>query len=342
MGARVDLALDRFQLRSLEQRDPHTLSGGEQQRLLIAALAAREPQVLALDEPFSMLDSSSTAAVASDIERLRRSGTAVVVCEHRRSWLAGVEAVAELEIGSVRELPEIPALPFEVPPVRVVVEGLGVEIDGRTLLSGVDLDLRGGSAVAVLGPNGAGKTTLLRALAGLQPCSGRIRIDTDATATQASIGLCFQNADLQIFNATVREEILWGGGQFDDEVYRGVLTLLGLHPYEHTPPLLLSEGEKKRLALAVLLQRPGLCGICLDEPTLGQDERHRAILGVVVERLTQAGYLCVIATHDRDWAARWCDEIVWMADGCVVATGEGRRAAGRGETAMGEVESVAR
>jgi len=129
--------------------------------------------------------------------------------------------------------------------------------------------------------------------------------------------LCFQNPDRQIFNATVREEVTYGHPQSEASCMP-ILTLLGLEKYADLPPLLLSEGEKKRLALAVLLAQPQLRGICLDEPTLGQDAASRRRLGRLVRHLAASGYLCVIATHDIEWAMRWCDRTLSMRDGRIV------------------------
>jgi energy-coupling factor transport system ATP-binding protein len=103
-----------------------------------------------------------------------------------------------------------------------------------------------------------------------------------------------QNPAAQLLASTVKDEVVFGLPDCDVRLYRGVLALLGLGPYEETPPLLLSEGEKKRLALATVLMRPRLSGICLDEPTLGQDEGHRRLLGLVLHRLASAGYLCLV------------------------------------------------
>jgi energy-coupling factor transporter transmembrane protein EcfT len=82
---------------------------------------------------------------------------------------------------------------------------------------------------------------------------------------------------------------------------------------------LLSEGEKKRLALATVLMRHEISGICLDEPTLGQDERHRRLLGQILSRLAAAGYLCLVASHDLGWALEWADRILMLRGGRLVA-----------------------
>lgn len=320
MQTRLDGGLDAFGLRGLEDRDPRTLSGGEQQKLVLAAVAARRPEVIVLDEAFSMLDGASATDVAAHVQRLRAGGTAVVAFEHRApaAFWSRDGRWHVLPSAPVVEAP-LPESPWRLAPFRLTVEGLGVVLGGRPVLQQIDLSLAGGQVIALVGANGAGKTTLLRALAGLQPHSGRVRVDdwTDDRKTRR-LGMCFQNPDQQIFNPTVRQEILFGNCAVDPRLYHSVVELLGLRPYENTPPLLLSEGEKKRLALAILLTRPGLRGLCLDEPTLGQDERHRRMMGRVVRHLASAGHLCLVATHDLEWVAEWGDEFVLLHEGRIV------------------------
>jgi energy-coupling factor transporter ATP-binding protein EcfA2 len=328
MQARLDAALDTFGLRTLENRDPQTLSGGEQQKLVLAAITARHPQVMVLDEALSMLDTASARDVAEHVERLRRDGIGVVAFEHRppvESWRAAARCHALMSEPLVEST--LPVPPQPITPFHLNVRGLGVTLGGRRVLHDVDLSLAGGQVIALIGVNGAGKTTLLRALAGLQPHSGSI---CDDAGGAARLGLCFQNPDRQIFNATVRQEILFGNTGVDEGLYRYAVELLGLMPYEDTPPLLLSEGEKKRLTLAILLTRPGLRGLCLDEPTLGQDDNYRRGIGRIVRHLASAGYLCVVATHDLQWAAEWCDQFIALHQGRIASqqrVGAARRVA---------------
>jgi energy-coupling factor transport system ATP-binding protein len=306
---------ERFDLGHLADRDPRSLSGGEQQRVLIAAAAARRPELLVLDEPLSMLDRDATSAVVEDLAELRRDGTALVAFEHRRPVFGGDDDATVVRLADDREAPELPRLPPRNGVLAVRLEGVSVDLGGRRVLHDLDLHLRGGAAVAVLGANGAGKTTLLRALCGLQRHRGRISRRVDATERDGVVGLCFQNADHQIFNASVRDELRYGGDAIDEDHYRAVLALTGLSHCETRQPLLLSEGEKKRLAIGLLLMRRGLHGLCLDEPTLGQDAVHREVLGRTVRRLVEAGYLCVVATHDETWARRWCDRSIHLERG---------------------------
>jgi energy-coupling factor transporter ATP-binding protein EcfA2 len=321
MQTRLDGALEACGMHDLEDRDPRTLSGGEQQKLVVAAIAARRPQVIVLDEAFSMLDQAAATGIAAHVQRLQANGTAVVAFEHRPpalSWCR--DARVHLLSGPPAAEAPPPEVASRRAPFRLTVEGLGVVLGGKQVLAAIDLSLAGGQAIALLGANAAGKTTLLRALAGLQPHNGRVSCDD---GKPPRIGMCFQNPDQQIFNPTVRQEVLYANSAVDERLYRSVIGLLGLGPYEQTPPLLLSEGEKKRLGLAILLTRPGLRGLCLDEPTLGQDERHRQLMGRVVRHLALAGYLCVVATHDIEWAAEWCDAFVMLHEGRLVGRCDG-------------------
>ncbi len=320
IDARVQRTVEEFDLVDLADRDPQTLSGGEQQRLVLAAVAARHPEVVVLDEPLSMLDTHAAAAVVAQLDRLRHRGTAILACEHRIDALAAQSDVHHTALPA-RPATDVPVLdlPTHVPAFRVVVEQLAVTLGDRPVLCGVDLDLAGGEVVGIVGPNGAGKTTLLRALSGLQPHAGRIVRLGSGMPHPPQLGMCFQNPDRQFFNPTVRQELCFGRTTVDAAHYRAVLDLLGLAPYENVPPLLLSEGEKKRLGLGVMLLAPGLAGVCLDEPTLGQDERYRHYLGAVLERLAAAGFLCVVASHDLPWLAQWADRLVVLDGGRVVA-----------------------
>jgi len=275
-----------------------------------------------LDEPLSMLDTAAAVETIAHLERRRADGTAVVACEHRRAHFSRLRCeVHELPAEETDERP-LPEVEPKIPAFRLVAAGLAVELGGARVLDGIDLELRGGEVIAVVGANGAGKTTLLRTLAGLQTHRGRLTGYRSGSARAPHLGLCFHNPDRQIFNPSVREEIVYGIPVVDERAYRNVIDLLGLARYEHVPPLLLSEGEKKRLALAIMLLRPGLCGICLDEPTLGQDDRNRRLLGAIVRRLAAAGYLCLIATHDLQWAAEWADRMLLLHGGRISAGGK--------------------
>lgn len=98
---RVDDALEAVGLAGLERREPHLLSGGQKQRLAIAGALAMLPRYLVLDEPTAMIDAQGRADVASVLERVRRSGHAVLLITHDLSEAAGADEVLVLHRGSV-------------------------------------------------------------------------------------------------------------------------------------------------------------------------------------------------------------------------------------------------
>ena len=318
---RTEDALRTFGLEALRDRSPQTLSGGEQQKLVLAAITARQPRVLILDEPLSMLDSTAATRFVADLGNLARSGTTVVVCEHRAEFLQAIPGLRTVCLNgsappTLGSSMAAEASAFDVPPFELHASGVGVALGGRPVLQDISLTAEGGQVVAIVGRNGVGKTTLLRALAGLQGHRGEIRID----GQPPELGMVFQNPDLQLFNATVRAEVLYRLEDPDIHRYEWLIEVLGLSRYEETPPLLLSEGEKKRLAVAITLMRAPRHGILLDEPSLGQDAGHKKTLMRLAHALADAGQLVVLTTHDLTLAAR-ADRLLVMGESGFVADG---------------------
>jgi len=302
---RLEATLAHFGLAALRDRSPQTLSGGEQQKLALAAITARQPPILVLDEPLSMLDSTAAADLVDHLAGLAHRGTTVVTCEHREEVLRAIPGLRTLRLNGRAALHKatLPDASFPsagTPAAQLDVSKLTVRLGGRAILRDLSFSVAGGQVLAIVSRNGVGKTTLLRALAGLQKHDGRVTMNGE----RPDLGMVFQNADVQLFNATVCEEILYRLPDPDMARYAWLLDVLGLARYESTPPLLLSEGEKKRVALATILMRGLRHGVLLDEPALGQDTAHKAMLLRLVRALAQAGQLVVMATHDLALAAQ--------------------------------------
>ncbi|MDY7077132.1 MAG: ABC transporter ATP-binding protein [Chloroflexota bacterium] len=318
---RLESAVARFGLAALRTRSPQTLSGGEQQKLALAAITARQPPVLVLDEPLSMLDSTAATDLVAHLADLAHAGTTVVVCEHRAEYLRSVPGLATIHLDG-RVSPEA-RTPFSVsrftlPVSRFTlrVSDLGVELGGSAILRSLSFTATGGQVVAVVGRNGVGKTTLLRALAGLQKHTGTVA----ANGERPDLGMVFQNPDLQLFNATVRDEVLYRLPNPDMARYTWLMGVLGLSCHEETPPLLLSEGEKKRVALATVLMRRPRHGVLLDEPALGQDTAHKTCLIELARALADAGQLVILTTHDLSLASQ-ADRLLVLGNRGFVADG---------------------
>jgi energy-coupling factor transport system ATP-binding protein len=321
IGRRIDAGLDRFGLAAFRGHDPRRLSGGEGQRVMLAAMLSRQPPVLVLDEPLSMLDTTAAHDLVSHLTELARQGSAIVVCEHRSRYFDGAGAFREHPLGHAILVADDDNSSAPLAPVsnfRLSISDLSVVFGKRQVLDDVSIDLQAGQIVALIGVNGSGKTTLLRSLIGLQRYEGKVAV-SDGGALD--LGLVYQNPDLQLFNPTVREEVLYRVASPNEELYRWLMTRLGLERYQDSSPLLLSEGEKKRLCLAMVLMHQPRHGVLLDEPTLGQDDHHRVLLGLTAKALADAGRLVVVATHDLAWAAHFATQMIVLHEGHIIARG---------------------
>jgi energy-coupling factor transport system ATP-binding protein len=210
------------------------------------------------------------------------------------------------------------------------VEALGARIQGRPILDGVSFALRTGEVTALVGENGAGKSTLVRHLIGLaKPSAGVVRLHGRAirglppSELAPHIGVCFQNPNDQFFTTSVRAEIevglrrrLPGRGRGLEDLCR----LFDLHAVLDRPPHRLSEGEKKRAAIAaVLALNPEV--LVLDEPTAGQDAAGKESLAEALGRLSAEGTAVLLVTHDLEFAAACSRRWVRLHAGRVVAVG---------------------
>lgn len=324
ISARLEAVLAQFNLTALRLRSPQTLSGGEQQKLALASIVARQPEFLVLDEPLSMLDSTAALEFVGYLDQQIQTGRSWIVFEHRQEFLETIRKLRVVDLDGAGQQVDRVDIELDLPPreqFQLEMEAVSVHLGGRAILNNLSLSLPGGQLVALVGRNGVGKTTLLRVLAGLQKFSGRVAVETPHGQSIPDMGLAFQNPDLQLFNPTVRAEILYRLPHPDIGLYQQLINTLGLTAYEQTPPLLLSEGEKNRLALAMVMMRNPAHGILLDEPSLGQDSAHKRILIRLLRRLVYAGQLVVMTTHDLALAAQ-ADRLILLGSDGVITDGK--------------------
>ena len=206
---------------------------------------------------------------------------------------------------------------------------------GVPALAGLDLRVERGRRLAILGPNGAGKTTVLLHLNGtLRPLSGQVRLDgaatgysrADLSAWRRRVGLVLQDADDQLFAATVAEDVSFGPLNLglDDAAARQrvgeALAALRIEDLAQRPTHMLSFGQKKRVAIAgAVAMRPEV--LLLDEPTAGLDHHGSVHLLAVLEQLEAMGTTLVFTTHDVDLAYGFAHEVALFESGKVLAQG---------------------
>ena len=190
----------------------------------------------------------------------------------------------------------------------------------QTALEDVNLTVRAGESLVILGANGCGKSTLLKLLDGLYfPTEGTIHAFGDPLTEAAlrrddfnfsfrrRVGLVFQDTDVQLFSASVLDEVAFAPLQLGisrEEVGQRVeaaLQALRIEKLRLRPPHRLSGGEKRRVALASLLSLDPQVWL-LDEPTSGLDPRSQSWLVEFILKLRTEGRTVITATHDLEIA----------------------------------------
>ncbi len=339
-----------------------TLSGGQKQRLALAGTLAMRPGLLLLDEPTANLDPAGVTEVREAVARVVADrSTTLVVVEHRvQVWLPLVDRVIVLASdGGVladgephRVLSEqgaalaaagvwVPGHPPAVPkrrrhattaPLLTATDLSVARVPRNPVVSGIDLGVRSGRALALTGPNGAGKSTLALALAGLLPPARGTLTASEEFADGAGpspirwksrqlltrTGTVFQDPEHQFLTMRVRDELAVGPralGQSATDISLIVdelLSRLRLSHLAEANPFTLSGGEKRRLSVAtVLASKPRL--LILDEPTFGQDARTWSELLGLVSGLVDDGHAVVAVTHDTDFIEALADEEFTLA-----------------------------
>lgn len=209
----------------------------------------------------------------------------------------------------------------------IILTGAGYEVEGRAILSGLDLALTE-ARIGIVGRNGSGKTTLMRLMAGLiAPTAGTVRVDgldpaRNRRALLTRLGILFQNPDHQILFPTVAEELAFGLRQMGlpaSEAAAQVVALLAAEGRSHwanAATHLLSGGQRHYLCLlSILLMAPGT--ILLDEPFAGLDLPTQARLQ---RRLAALPQRLITISHDPAAMAD-CDRVIWLEGGRLRADG---------------------
>jgi cobalt/nickel transport system ATP-binding protein len=195
--------------------------------------------------------------------------------------------------------------------------------DGTPALRDINLEVYRHESVAILGPNGAGKSTLLYHLNGTLMGDGRVNIlglpveKKNLKEIRRRVGLVFQNPEDQLFCPTVFDDVAFGPlnmGLDEEKVRHRVeraLEMMGLKGFEGRSAHHLSEGEKKRVALATVLSMDSEI-LVLDEPTDNLDPAgSRTLIG----RIQLIPQTKVIVTHHLPVAVDLCERAVLLQKG---------------------------
>jgi iron complex transport system ATP-binding protein len=223
-------------------------------------------------------------------------------------------------------------------PDLLTLEAVSRWSNGRMLLDGVSLTVKTGEFVGVIGPNGAGKTTLLSVMAGLvEPNGGRVCLNQVPLSTlrrrqiAQQIACVPQAATVSDFRFSARDIVLMGryphrdrsAGETSEDhaIAAEAMRQTQVTSLADRSVTELSGGERQRVTIArALAQQPRL--LLLDEPTASLDLSHQLhVLHLVRTLVTKNQLTAVTANHDLELASRFCDRIIVLDHGRIVADG---------------------
>ncbi|MCW5646471.1 MAG: ABC transporter ATP-binding protein [Sphingopyxis sp.] len=220
--------------------------------------------------------------------------------------------------------------------VTITIEQLGVTLGRRRVLEQVDARFSSGTLTGIIGPNGAGKSTLARAMLALVPASGTVRIDGDDVAAMPRADLARRIAYVpqgQTLHWPLGVERLVGLGRLPHlapmsrigavdmaAIERAMARADVLH-LRHRIATELSGGERARalFARALAVEAPALI---VDEPLASLDPGHQIDVMNLLRAEAAAGGTVIAVLHDLTLAARYCDRLLLIDSGRVIAEGE--------------------
>lgn len=227
-------------------------------------------------------------------------------------------------------------------PSALLIDGLGLQIGGATILKDVDLDVAPGSIVGVIGPNGAGKTTLFNVISGVaRPTAGRIVMDgvdiTRASIAQRArtgLGRTFQTSSLfprlsVLENVRLAAQVGLGGSfsllrfprrtDAATELALDQLVKVGLIHKLDTAAGDISHGDKRKLEIAVLLATEAKI-VLLDEPMAGVASGDVAGLVDTIREMQEAtGCTVLMVEHHIDVLMGFVQKVAVMYSGSIIA-----------------------
>ncbi|MBN2830591.1 MAG: ABC transporter ATP-binding protein [Candidatus Cloacimonetes bacterium] len=313
---KINKVLSDFGMQELLYRPLIYLSGGEMQKVALLSILLTEPEIVLLDEPTAFLDPKSASELLNVLSKFLDERTAVIV-EHNLSYLKSHLSRSieidkegnffELQLSEIDWEPELPALERSSGGKEVLhLDKLCYSYPGKEIFKDVDFSMNEGQIISITGENGIGKSTLLKLISGvIRDYSGSILLKGKEVRRYkrdelfSHIGLLFQNPENHFIFQTVEEEI-----GYQQEYLKSI----GLTGHETQNPYTLSEGEKRRLSLAIV-QSMNRQILLLDEPTFGQDLENKVKLIKMISEIRKSGKSILIVSHDLPFVQAISDEI---------------------------------
>lgn len=281
----ADQYSERFSINALMDRNPFSLSGGQQMRVAIAAALASDAPILLLDSPYSELDTEGRDELDKCLSELAAQTSKIVILNGARKT-STVPTTARLN----RCIPE---RRHNGRPVLGIQEG-SVVINGLEVLKNISISICAGDFVLLTGPNGSGKSTLLRLLAGHE------KLKRGRRYCEGVVGFVFQDIGMQIVEDSPVLQVTYGRrmnprcktplNQTDRPIQNLLATDTSSLPDYSKRALIMRSAEMADVIL-------------LDEPTKEMDHMQSLRLRRRLAALCKLGKSVVVATHDPEYFA---------------------------------------
>ena len=351
---RVYETADALHINALLDRNIFQLSGGEKQKIAFASIYAVNPDIYVLDEPSSNLDNHAINELRSMLQFLKAHGKTIVIAEHRIRYLKELAdravymkegqiekeyTMQELDSMSISERMETGIRPVSLGGFSSIIkeqsESSGdiggnasiqmkdvcfsyTKYKGQPSLTIPEACFPAGTVIAVTGNNGAGKSTLVSVVGGLlKNKKGTIRINGNIQSAKERLFVSYmvmQEVNHQLFTNSVKEEIVLGVKNPDEEALNAVLTKMDIERLKDRHPMTLSGGQKQRVAIAAAV----FCKkkiLIFDEPTSGLDFFHMMQTAELIKTLKADDTYIFVITHDYELIAAACDIAVEVKNG---------------------------
>ncbi|RTL12874.1 MAG: ABC transporter ATP-binding protein [Neisseriaceae bacterium] len=324
INEKITKIADDFKLSHLLTRQVSELSGGEKQKINLLAILVMQPQVLLLDEPTAFLDPESAHEIIAMLQQYIKKSTVVIV-EHNHYYLQQIvnKVISIDDNGQIKQqnttqivwnqvLPNLKSISPHPKSILLELRELNFSYKNSSqLLNKISLSVNSGEVTAITGRNGSGKSSLLKLIAGIIKTQGQIFwkqqdiAEINYQILWSKLTLLWQNPEAHFIYNSVNEEL---------EYNHETLTMFDLVPQCEQNPYSLSEGQKRRLSLAIALNlKPRL--ILLDEPTFGQDYEHKLQLAQLITELKNRGMSFIMVSHDQDFINALADHKYHLSNG---------------------------
>ena len=351
---RVYETADALHINSLLDRNIFQLSGGEKQKIAFASIYAVNPDIYVLDEPSSNLDNHAIGELQSMLQFLKAHGKTIVIAEHRIRYLKELAdravymkegqiekeyTMQELDSMSIAERMETGIRPVSLGGFSSIIkeqsESSGdiggnasiqmkdvcfsyTKYKGQPSLTISEACFPAGTVIAVTGNNGAGKSTLVSVIGGLlKNKKGTVKLNGNIQSAKERLFVSYmvmQEVNHQLFTDSVKEEIVLGVKNPDEEALNAVLTKMDIERLKDRHPMTLSGGQKQRVAIAAAV----FCKkkiLIFDEPTSGLDFFHMMQTAELIKTLKADDTYIFVITHDYELIAAACDIAVEVKNG---------------------------